>query len=727
MKIVNKRKIREDLKNILSQYEKERTHLKTEADVLSKIDYIFQKLRLEYKLPLTISKEETIIFLENKKGRIDTLVNSVVIEYKKPEKFKTTKQIKEAIEQAKKYMNGLKNKTGKEYISYITDSIKIVRIDTYQNNTENNVLKFDEDIMINMVEDFLRSIEIREATSENLVFDFADNLDSPLYQIASNLYKSLSDIFNHKENKKTTCLFNEWKELFKLNHDEKNEIMNKNIKERRLSLEKMLKNLSINNNEDEYKSLFCIYTTYALTTKLIAYHLLTTVFNDKSLLNFSINENVETKELKNFLLNIEDGKYFRDCGIFNLMEGDFFTWYLEILENDIELKDNILKVINLIQCYHFDFKYLKTNSIDMFRNLYEAFIPFEIRHALGEYFTPIWLSDYCYKEAKPEPDYKILDNCCGSGAFLISAINNKKNEKRTLEQILNEVTGIDINPLSALMARINYFLNISDLIIEKRFDIIRNPIVIPVYLADSCNQPKNKEGFLEYNLYLTEKISVELGFQDNCIKVKFPNKILNTDKSIFFKNIDLYEEKIISKNIEDAVNVFRNYELNEIEINELYKLTKLLIKLEEKNWNGIWARIIANRLCTSLLPKQDLIIGNPPWVKWGDLPIRYREELKMEAQDNNLFNQKSKFLGANSLNICSLVSFLAGVKYVRPEGKVVYLMPRDLIFQESYEEWRKLGNKMELEYCVDWEQPATRKKVFNDVSMPFMVYCFKVL
>lgn len=715
--------MKKDIEETLIKYEKDKGRINTEGDVLAKMDYLFLKLKYDYNLPIEIQKEKTIRLLNSlSTGRIDSLVNNVVLEYKKIEELKTKSKINKAINQAKKYIDSLKEKNPeKEYIAYITDSVKVIRIDTYSNKTKNNIMNLNSNTFFNMVEDILKTSN--KLNSETLVKDFTLNEDSLLHELNMLCLKNL----NQNKSKKTDFLFYEWKELFKLNHDEKDVSKDRKFKERATSLEKLYSNkININTSQEEYEALFSTYTTYTIIVKLVAYNLLEDVLkiNNQS---FNTSDNNDSRELVNFFKNIENGKTFRESGIFNLMEGDFFTWYVDFIKNDRELQVCLYSILNKIQSYNFDINYIKENAIDMFRNLYEAFIPFEIRHALGEYFTPIWLTDYVYNEASPKKEDKIMDNCCGSGAFIISAIRNKKNEGRNLYQILEEVTGIDINPLSALMARVNYFLNISDLIIEEQENILKSPIVIPIYLANSCNNPKEENGFLIYDLYLTENISNNINLKNDKIKVKFPKKLLLSERSIFFKNIDFFEEEIVKLNKDGALAVFKDYNLSKEEEDSLVSLINILIELEKHDWNGIWARIIANRLCTSVLPKQDFILGNPPWVKWGDLPERYRNDLKNEAEENNLFNSQSKFLGANSLNICSLVSFLAGVKYVKPGGKVLYLMPKDLIFQESYEAWRNLGGKMSIEYCVDWEEPAKRKKVFNDVSMPFMTYVFKVL
>ena len=53
------------------------------------------------------------------------------------------------------------------------------------------------------------------------------------------------------------------------------------------------------------------------------------------------------------------------------------------------------------------------------------------------------------------------------------------SRKEQLKEVLSRVKGIDLNPITVLTARVNYFLNISHLLEDN------TPIDIPVYLGDS--------------------------------------------------------------------------------------------------------------------------------------------------------------------------------------------------------------------------------------------------
>lgn len=100
---------------------------------------------------------------------------------------------------------------------------------------------------------------------------------------------------------------------------------------------------------------------------------------------------------------------------------------------------------------------------NLLTNLYEEIIPRQIRHDLGEYFTPYWLAERTIELSGFRGDLKsvLLDPGCGSGVFLLAAAemkyqaNKDESQEEVLNDILRTVGGCDINPLCVLTARLN--------------------------------------------------------------------------------------------------------------------------------------------------------------------------------------------------------------------------------------------------------------------------------
>ena len=56
-----------------------------------------------------------------------------------------------------------------------------------------------------------------------------------------------------------------------------------------------------------------------------------------------------------------------------------------------------------------------------------------------------------------------------------------------------------------------------------------------------------------------------------------------------------------------------------------------VLDLHRRNWNGIWFRIVRNYFWSSTAGEFDVIVGNPPWVRWSKLPELYRNRVLLHA------------------------------------------------------------------------------------------------
>jgi SAM-dependent methyltransferase len=113
-------------------------------------------------------------------------------------------------------------------------------------------------------------------------------------------------------------------------------------------------------------------------------------------------------------------------------------------------------------------------------------VSYDVRHDLGEYYTPDWLAEYMLRQKMDiDADDMVLDPGCGSGTFLVEALQLKIDEsdddpEELISRIPEEVVGFDIHPLAVMIAKANYVAAIRDLLQYRR-----ERIQLPVYLADS--------------------------------------------------------------------------------------------------------------------------------------------------------------------------------------------------------------------------------------------------
>ena len=147
-------------------------------------------------------------------------------------------------------------------------------------------------------------------------------------------------------------------------------------------------------------------------------------------------------------------------------------------------------------------------------------------------------------------------------------------------------------------------------------------------------------------------------------------------------------------------------------------LTDDLIKLERNGWNGIWARILSNFLTTACLGRFSMVIGNPPWIDWKNLPAGYRERIKAMCIDRGLFSGAGRTGGIN-LNICALIAHVSMSNWLDKSGRLAFLMPRELANQASYEGWRTLADKWHFIAFHDWSNAG---HPFDPVKEHFMTF-----
>ncbi|MGC7929589.1 Eco57I restriction-modification methylase domain-containing protein [Lysinibacillus sp. VIII_CA] len=651
------------------------------------------------------------------KGRIDSKVGAIVKEFKHTSKLETQKQQDDASEQLIGYLRGLEEESKSNYYGIITDGVKIkfIRLENGQVTEE----PFQQ-ISHRHMDRIIKSVVLmkqKALTPENLVEDFySSEQDSIALDLVHNLYKSLNS-----PSKMTTQLFEEWKELFRLAHDDKSK--QQAIEDRRKALSDLIGH-KVTENSDEYKIIYSLQTSYAIIIKLLAFNVLSKIRFNTNMLDLNSLATAQSEALRSKISEIEDGGIFKDLGMLNVFEGDFFSWYCSDEQWNEEIAENIRVIFALLSKYEDKSLFTTGNSVqDLFKDLYMKLIPEKVRHSLGEFYTPSWLSDNVVDESldmiNHREGWKGLDPCAGSGTFIITMIRKIIEEtahltkEQQLHEVLSRVKGIDLNPLAVLTARINYFINISHLIEDV------SEFEIPIYLGDASYVPEEVE--VEGVSCLKYVISTVSGNID----ILLPLELIHGAKPFSEVMSDL-EEFITDLDIEGAHQLIlaeiSNENLPEVINQSILNLCTKLVALENEGWNGIWTRIVKNFLTTALLGKFDIIVGNPPWIDWKNLPEGYRERIKSLCISRHLFSGDGRTGGIN-LNICALISNVVSQRWLKSDGMLAFLMPQTLVFQQSYEGFRKFqldnGSNMYFQKFTDWTKSG---HPFKPVTEKFLTY-----
>lgn len=653
------------------------------------------------------------------KGRADTAISTLVIEFKQPSTLATEKYKEKALRQIEDYLKAVHKEKDEEMMEgFVTNGTQGCFV-TYCKGeiTRESFLRLSAQDLDRIIQNIM-ALKLIAFNAENLVESFCNPPKND--GIAFDLVAILFELLKNKITQKSRMLYTEWKELFNLSHDDISK--QQAIIDRKKSLEKLL-NYTFADRDDEYLAMFALQTAYAIIIKMIAYKIISQIRFNRSLINFSDLTDYDSESLRVQFENLENGDIFRQYGMTNLLEGDFFSWYC----TDKQWNDDLAKAIKEVSeilCRYSGKAVLNNSqkSQDFFKKLYEAMVPAAVRHAMGEYYTRKWLAQNVVEEAVKLvniADWRGLDPCCGSGTFLNVMIDKILREMKgqdnetILSSILNRVKGIDLNPIAVLTARVNYFVNISHLFNDNR------PIDIPVYLGDSSYVPKT----IKYDK--VECLDYVISTQKNPIEITVPRSMVE-DTSQFAQQMIRVEIQVKNQNSKAVMQLFKDLiqksNLTPKIEEKIESLSNNLVNLEKHEWDGIWARLLGNYLSTAVLGKFDVVVGNPPWVDWKSLPSSYRDRIKSLCISRQLFSG-DRLTGGINLNICALISSVVAENWLSSNGILAFLMPEPLVFQQSYEGFRNfyMGNGQRMYFCkfANWTKAG---HPFKPVTQKFLTY-----
>jgi len=724
--IINSNEYKIKISELLTSLLKRTKSSENEATTASYFETeLYHFVKNTFGISLDFRKEESQSTLRHKfVGRMDAVCNNLVVEYKKRGKLDKSKDIDKATNQLSNYLEQLLEEDNNEYYGILTDGVKIRYVYFQNGEIHTTSLKNIDETDLDKLILSLIDISNKKFVPKNIVDDFKLNSQSGISaKLAKYLFKSLLE----KSSPKTSMLFQEWEVLFHLSENDKGQ--NDDIRKRRKILGELF-GTTINNMEIDYKALFALQTTYAIIVKLIATKVITKIEFNKDIEYFSDLTNIDYSTLRQFIEYIEDGYVFQTGGVRNLLEGDFFSWYCASdIWSDEEAKI-ILEIVNILENYSTAIYKHGYSTVDIFIDLYMEIIPQEVRHSLGEYFTPSWLADKVVKESKKlidKDEYIAVDPTCGSGVFIVSIIKDiignidilsidDDSRNKLLNRILKRVRGVDINPLAVLTAKVSFYLSIKPLIKGENIEI-------PIYLGDSANIP-NKQKINEVECY-----SYTVTTKQENINVVLPSSFVESEEFFYTMSqiqaiIKTEDEELVFQKFIDSIN---DNSINE-EIKSLIKiLSKQLVELHKNNWDGIWIRIVANFMLVGRISDVDIIIGNPPWVKWEFLPQEYANKIKSLCIDRHLFSGQT-YMGAISLNICALIANVTASTWLTKNGVLAFLMPQTLMTQDSYAGFRNFyvnyeeKERLYLQRLDDWTKSGNP---FVDTQEKFMTYYYQ--
>lgn len=140
----------------------------------------------------------------------------------------------------------------------------------------------------------------------------------------------------------------------------------------------------------------------------------------------------------------------------------------EVFTESIKVDDRVLRTV----VSHIEAINLNKTDLDVKGVAFEQFMDGFFKGDFGQYFTPRPIIEFCVKMMKPENDWNVLDPACGSGGFLLHALDYMRNQagdyydKGTVDYFKywhdfasKHLFGIEINDEIARVAKMNMIVH----------------------------------------------------------------------------------------------------------------------------------------------------------------------------------------------------------------------------------------------------------------------------
>ena len=543
----------------------------------------------------------------------------------------------------------------------------------YKNENIKKIYVFDGERLYALASnDQFNEISLNSRTLSNFAYNFLNN-NTKLSFSKENVDSLLSPQKNKKllsklienVNIEDSDDFKVWKELFQISagtdaSDDKSYL--NSLKNREL--------IDIFGEGHPFSEmLFSLHTYFSIIVKL-------TITDTLSKMGILKKDNYSLKE-------IEDGDIFQRVNIHNFISKDLFSW----ATIDDELNDEINMFHNDVIS---EFNAVDPESFndDFFNTVYESIIPHMVRKSLGEYYTPSDFAEKTMDFGNVDFTKKIIDPTCGSGTFVTIALNKKIESNLSLREIENSLAGIDINPVAILAAKANYLIRVTSIMSEGE------SVFIPIYNNDSTSINKSIKSFTNDIIEIENPDTLEK------LRVQFSKIVSAETKGEFITLVDSFGPQIIRDS---------NHQI----------LSKLATMLKDSSINTTERYKLKESILTSTIFDFDFIVGNPPWVKWSNLPSKYRESLHKKGV-KEIFSPYPN-AGGNSLDLYAPILWATSKNYLSNDGAIVMLMPMSLNYNSSLENVRKFG-WLSGHKITKIHEFSSKANVFKGVKIDFGMY-----
>jgi len=691
-----------DIGPILRKLSKAIAHSSSEEDLRVSMELIFREVLPDLPAP----KYEKAVKTSTFKGRSDAVHQGLVIEYEKPRSMRNKAKREEAIKQVCDYITGFtlgeeaKHQEPTDQMSLLgeavsysreeeerlaanvglaTDGEQFVFVQRKGRRWHTETRKLDDDT-VEKVLLWLRAMSRKDLSPENLITDFGPNSE-----LAAAIVGILAKLVDSGRYPKANVIHEEWRRIFGIVYG--TEQLQRTSRDPEAKALTAAYQLEV--GVDFPVLLFALHTYYALLMKMLA----TEVIVGQGGIGDSFIGSLTRSALKKQLNAFESGEILQRYNIRNAIEQDFFGWYTEAWT--AELQEVLWQMAQTLAAYDMGtFEIKPERTRDLLKDLYHGLIPEAVRHALGEYYTPDWLAEHTIELAgyDGDPHKSFLDPACGSGTFLIMAIQKVRqwltdrpvewggNERKTeaVNLIRHHIIGFDLNPLAVIASRTNYLFALGPLL---RYRGSGTDFEIPVYLTDSVLLPGRATA--QPSLFAQDTVP----FPMTVGTFEIPREVV--EKRQVPDLMNLLHDSIADSHNRDS---FVNRSIKQLNLSSagtmkaaLGTLFDTMADLDRQGKNRVWAKLIRNRYAALFFHHYfDFVVGNPPHVNWEALTLEWRKAAEEEYKRYGLFTLKGleSQHGGGKKDIAALFTYAVMDHFIKADG-VLALIVHVSLFKTS--------------------------------------------
>ena len=368
-----------------------------------------------------------------------------------------------------------------------------------------------------------------------------------------------------------------------------------------------------------------------------------------------------------------------------VVDADLFTWPTEVEESRY-----LCEIARVVE--QFDWT---QNATEVGPTLYQNVITQEERKKLGEYYTPRWLAEEITKAVVDDPlNQRVLDPSCGSGTFIETAVEHILNhsgglsQSDTLKKLQENIVGIDIHPVAVQLSKATWVMAAADTIRAARAEGSETGSVsAPIYLGDSM-QLRYDTGTLSASLAIELETRETLPGHTEPIIFSIPKELARHQTDIDQLISELataIDEGRDTEHIADA------FEMSDASRQSVQVIASAMRELHTADRNHVWAYYIRNMIRPAVIAegKVDRIIGNPPWLTYGQSADIIRTELREMSEKRYQIWAGGKL--APHQDIATLFYTRCAELYAKPQAKIGMVMPHSALRTGQHLKWRS-GN-----------------------------------